>query len=180
MEVSLGSTNSSLSTTTVTNAIASPQTQLPTAPVTTTASPAAFSDSRKSWSGLFEATTVTPLSSARSSGGGTGLPSGLSTRHSTRPQSPTRQTRASLGDESMLLLTTLGGDDVSEIILTWRSLQPVRPTHPRGLTNYGNMCFLNAVCQFRISPAFNRASSHMLSPSPVGVRFCKVYFTVRP
>lgn len=127
-----------------------PQPQVSTVPVPTTASPAAWSDSRKSWSGLFEATAVTPLSSS----GVTGLPNGLGTQQSTRPQSPTRQTRVSLGEESMLLLAPMNGDhDLPEIVLTWRSLQPVRPTCPRGLTNYGNMCFLNAVYQLWTSSA---------------------------
>lgn len=114
---------------------ASPQPRLPTV----TASPAAFSDSRKSWSGLFEATT--PLSSRSS--GFAGPAGGTGTRSSTRAQSPTQQSTAL--DDHMLLLTLVDDEDLPEITLTWRSLQSVHATHPRGLTNYGNMCFLNAV-----------------------------------
>jgi len=72
--------------------------------------------------------------------------------NASKPSSPISSNIASARSTSPVLLQDQGPPET--VVLSWRSLQLVRPMNPRGLVNYSNMCFLNAILQCLIHIPF--------------------------
>lgn len=105
----------------------------------------AGSDGIISWSNLFDKSSRdSPLASGSSTPRVSmqeqlPMTTGFTTELSHSPVPQTGKLLGNSADRDTIV------EELPEIAITWKALQKICPTMPRGLSNYGNMCFLNSV-----------------------------------